>query len=71
MTTLEEKVNTDLAQKRLQDNLNLPKHIAKKLEIGQPLPSEQSTSNVCSTQLDSNNIILTNKKSISNNMLHQ
>jgi hypothetical protein len=71
MTTLEEKVNTDLAQKRLQDNLNLPKHIAKKLEIGQPLPSEQSTSNVCSTQLDSNNIILTNKKSISNNMFHQ
>lgn len=33
MTPLEEKINTDLAQKRIEDNLNLPKHIAKKLEM--------------------------------------
>jgi len=33
MTDLEEKINTDLAQKRIEDNLNLPKHIAKKLDI--------------------------------------
>jgi len=33
MTPLEEKINTDLAQKRIDDNLNLPKHIAKKLDM--------------------------------------
>jgi hypothetical protein len=32
MTPLEEKINSDLAQKRIDDNLNLPKHIAKKLD---------------------------------------
>jgi hypothetical protein len=32
-TILEEKINTDLAHKRLEDNLNLPKHIAKKFDI--------------------------------------
>jgi len=33
MTPLEEKINSDLAQKRIDDNLNLPKHIAKKLDV--------------------------------------
>jgi hypothetical protein len=33
MTPLEEKINNDLAQKRIDDNLNLPKHIAKKLDV--------------------------------------
>lgn len=27
-TVLESKINNDLAQKRIDDNLNLPKHIA-------------------------------------------
>jgi hypothetical protein len=33
MTPLEEKINSDLAQKRIDDNLNLPKQFAKKLDV--------------------------------------
>lgn len=59
MTKLEEEINTDLAQKRIEDNLNLPKHIAKKLDIPNDQAFNKSGDNnmMCNTQLESNNIM--------------